>query len=117
MVEQLGFVRLKRLSAMHIIIIPCLMAGHWRKHLNHGTDRCSKLDDDEVWDLNDQFEPLLIYFCLPFCSENPRRGERSDLLAPIQQVLFKPDVQMLCSGQRRDILRLLLLQARGLCPM
>jgi hypothetical protein len=94
-----------------------LMTGRWRRHLNRGTDGCSRLDDSEVWDINLHYEPLLIYFCLPFRSEDPKRQERRDLLARIQRVLFKQELQTFDSSRRRDILRELLRQARKLCPL
>jgi hypothetical protein len=48
-VEQLGFARLKRPSAMHVIVVPRLMTGRWRRHLTRGgTDGYAKLDDVEV---------------------------------------------------------------------
>jgi hypothetical protein len=37
-VEQLGFARLKRPEAMHMIVVPRLMTGRWRRHLTRGTD-------------------------------------------------------------------------------
>jgi hypothetical protein len=57
-VEQLGFIRLKRPNSMHLIIVPRLMTGRWRKHLNHGTDGCSRLEDKEVLDLTHHYEPF-----------------------------------------------------------
>jgi hypothetical protein len=70
-VEQLGFARLKRPESMHIIVVPRLMTGRWRRHLTQGTDGYARLDDKEVWDISSQYEPLLIFFCLPFCSAEP----------------------------------------------
>jgi hypothetical protein len=79
-VEQLGFIRLKRPNSMHLIVILRLMTGRWQKHLGRGTDGSSKLEDEEVWELSQHFEPLLIYLCLPFCSSNPKLEERGCLL-------------------------------------
>jgi hypothetical protein len=41
-VEQLGFARLKRPEAMHMIVVPRLMTGGWRRHLTCGTDGYEK---------------------------------------------------------------------------
>lgn len=71
-VEQLGFAQLKQPSTMHMIAVPHLMTGRWRKHLNQGADGYARLDDVEVWDLSCRYEALLIYFCLPFCSKDPK---------------------------------------------
>jgi hypothetical protein len=116
-VEQLGFARLKRPSAMHMLLVPRLMTGRWQRHLTHGTDGYAKLDDVEVWDLSTCYEPLLIFFCLPFRSADPKRKERRDLLDQIQWVLLKQGLPSLPSSQRRDLLRELLREARALCPM
>jgi hypothetical protein len=75
-VEQLGFARMKRPEAMHIILVPRLMTGRWRRHLTRACDGYIKIDDPAVWDLDSQFEPLLVFFCLPFCSHDPKLSER-----------------------------------------
>jgi hypothetical protein len=117
-VEQLGFARLKRPSAMHMIVVPRLMTGRWRRHLTRGTDGYgAKMDDVEVWDLSSHHEPLLIFFCLPFRSEDPKQKERQDLLARIQRVLLEQEMPAISTSRRRDILRQLLREARALCPM
>jgi hypothetical protein len=116
-VEQLGFCRLKRPNSMHLIVIPRLMTGRWRRHLNRGTDGYSKLDDREVWDLSNHYEPLLIYLCLPFLSSNPKQAARRRLLDRISRTLSERTVLPTSSGRRRDLLRQLLLEARQLCPL
>jgi hypothetical protein len=116
-VEQLGFARLKRPQAMHIIIVPRLMTGHWRRHLTRGTDGYARLDDSEVWDISSQFEPLLIYFCLPFHSEKPKLKERRDLLVQIQRIVLEQRLPAVHSSRRRHLLRKLLGEARDLCPL
>jgi hypothetical protein len=62
-VEQLGFARLKRPEALHIILVPRIMTGRWRRHLTRGTDGYIKIDDPAVWSLSSHFEPLLAFFC------------------------------------------------------
>jgi hypothetical protein len=74
-VEQIGFARLKRPEAFHIILVPRLMTGRWRRHLTRGTDGYIKIDDPAVWNLDSQFEPLLAFFCLPFNTCNPKLKE------------------------------------------
>eukprot|EP00978_Attheya_sp_CCMP212_P005518 scaffold12392_cov31-Attheya_sp.AAC.1 len=46
-VEQLGFARLKRPQSMHIIVVPRLMTGRWRRHMSQGTDFYFKVDWDD----------------------------------------------------------------------
>ncbi len=87
-VEQLGFARLKRPEAMHMIVVPRLMTGRWRRHLTPGTDGYARLDDKEVWDISSQYQPVLIYFCLSFRSENPKFEKRRELLVRMQRVVL-----------------------------
>ena len=37
-VEQLGRACLKRPEAMHLIVVPRVMSGQWRRHLTRGSD-------------------------------------------------------------------------------
>jgi hypothetical protein len=68
-VEQLGQARLKRPESAHLIIVPRLMTGRWLRHLGRGSDGYFKIQDSpDLWDLLAQFEPLLIFVCLPFVS-------------------------------------------------
>jgi hypothetical protein len=116
-VEQLGFARLKRPEAMHIIVVPRIMTGRWRRHLTRGTDGYARLDDKEVWDLSSHFEPLLIYFCLPFRSAEPKFEKRRELLVRIQRIVLEQRVPAVCLSRRRHLLRKLLGEARDLCPL
>jgi hypothetical protein len=116
-VEQLGFARLKRPEAFHIIIVPRLMTGRWRRHLTRGTDGYIKIDDPSVWNLDSQFEPLLVFFCLPYNSYNPKLDERREVVDRLQRLVQKPDVPALPSSTRGGFLRKLLIEARRLCPL
>jgi hypothetical protein len=71
-VEQLGFARLKRPEALHIIIVPRLMTGRWRRHLTRGTNGYIKIDDSSVWNLDSQFEPLLVFFLFAILQLRPQ---------------------------------------------
>jgi hypothetical protein len=116
-VEQLGFIRLKRPNSMHLIIVPRLMTGRWRKHLGRGTDGSSRLEDKTVWDLTHHYEPILIYLCLPFHSSNPKLEERGRLLERFRRTLYEQRVPETSTIRRRDILRQLFREARKLCPL
>jgi hypothetical protein len=116
-VEQLGFARLKRPEAFHIILVPRLMTGRWRRHLTRATDGYIKIDDPALWNLDSHFEPLLAFFCLPHNSYNPKLGERREIVDRLQGLVSKPDVPSIPSGARGNFLRKLLCKARELCPM
>ena len=56
--------RLKHPQGMHLVIIPRLMTGKWRRHLTRGTDVYFKVDWEDVWNLDSQFEPVLCFIAL-----------------------------------------------------
>ena len=116
-VDLLGKARLKRPKAMHIVVIPRLMTGRWRRHLTRGTDVYFKVDWDEEWCLNTHFEPVLIFIALPYESHNPRIEEREKLVAHFQGCLSEARVRALSGVRRRNFLRKFLLGARRLCPL
>jgi hypothetical protein len=103
---------------MHIILVPRLMIGRWRRHLTRACDGYIKIDDPTVWPLDSQFEPLLAFFCLPYHSHDPKLSERRDIVDRLQRLVPKPDMSPLSSRARRNLLRKLLGKARrGLCPV
>ena len=116
-VEQLGRARLVRPEGMHIVVIPRLMMGWWRRHMTRGSDFYFKVDWSDVWGLEDQFEPLLIFVYLPYKSCSPNFGKRNSLLEEFHRNLLSDGVPKESPMRRRNILRKLLLQARALCPM
>jgi hypothetical protein len=79
-VEQLGFACPKRPEAFHIILVPRLMTGRWRRHLTRATDGYIRIDDPTVWSLDSQFESLLAFFCLLYNSYDPKLGERRAIM-------------------------------------
>jgi hypothetical protein len=116
-VEQLGKALMKRPASMHIIVVPRIMTGRWRKHLGRGTDSYFKLDCPLVWDLKTHFEPVLIFVSLPFVTSRPRLTERRKLLDGFQGALPTYGLPPLSPSRGRDLLRKLLLRARELCPL
>jgi hypothetical protein len=102
---------------MHIIIVPRLMTGRWRRHLGRGTDGYFKLDCPALWDLKTHFEPVLIYVCLPYVSSSPKLSERNKLLDKFRGALPSADMPPLSASRGRAILRKFLLGARDICPM
>ena len=113
-VDQLGKARHKRPESLHIIIVPRLMTGRWRRHLTRGTD-IHFLLDNEVWDVSVQFEPLLIFCAVPFRSENPRLARRKQLLEKYGRGLSQMRQIPAVSGGY--LLRKFLGDSRALCPM
>lgn len=116
-VEQLGRARLKRPESMHLILVPRLMTGHWRRLLARGSDFYFRIDWKGVWDLSTHFEPLLVFVCLPYRSCSPKHGERDKLLDELRGKLLGPSMSETCPVRQRSILRKLLFRARALCPV
>jgi hypothetical protein len=116
-VEQLGLARMKRPEAMHIVAVPRVMTGRWRKHLTRGTDFYLKVDWSDVWPLDEMFEPLLIFVCVPYRTDDPKLEERAQLLEDFRGELLRDNVRSIPAVQRRHLLRKFLLRARALCPV
>jgi hypothetical protein len=118
-VEQLGRARVKRPEALHLIVVPWLMTGRWRRHLGRGCDgylfRIKNCPD--TWDITVQFEPLLIFVCLPFVSSNPRLDDREQLLGKLQGSLPGKKMPEISGRKRGRILRKFLESAREICPL
>jgi hypothetical protein len=116
-VEQLGRARQKRPESMHIVVVPRVMTGRWRRHMTRGSDFYFRVDWPEVWPLKGYFEPLLIFVCLPFRSSSPRLPERDALLEEFRRDLLGDGVREVSPGRRRHLLCKLLKRARALCPL
>jgi hypothetical protein len=59
-VEQLGKARLKRPGSMHLVVVPRMMTGRWRRLMIRGTDAYFRLGWKDVWPLGVHMEPSLI---------------------------------------------------------
>ena len=116
-VDLLGKARLKRPNSMHLVVIPRLMTGRWRRHLTRGTDVYFKVDWEEEWDLDTHFEPVLIFIALPYKSHSPKIEERTKLVAHLQRCLSEARLRSFSGVRRRNLLREFLLKARQLCPL
>jgi hypothetical protein len=116
-VEQLGKAQLKRPQAMHLIVVPRLMTGRWRRHLTRGSDFYFRVEWEDVWPIKEHFEPLLIFVCFPYQSASPRSHRKARLLDKFRGSLLQEDVSALSGIHRRHLLRELFQSARQLCPL
>jgi hypothetical protein len=57
-----------------------------------------KIDDPSMWDLNSHFEPLLVLFCLPFNSYDPKLSKKSEIMDRFQRLVQKSDLPPIPSG-------------------
>ena len=51
-----------------------------------------KLDWDGVWPLSEQFEPLLVFVCLPYISERPKHEKRAKLLEDFHRFMLRNEL-------------------------
>jgi hypothetical protein len=117
-VEQLGKARHKRSTSLHLIVAPRLFTGKWRRHMTRESDFYFKIPagDCSLWGAA-QYEPVLIFVCLPFTISRPNFEVRQRLLEDFHRSLLK-DGLWKGSGKRGGvILRQLLIRARALCSL
>jgi hypothetical protein len=78
-VEQLGQARQKQPESMHLVVVPRMMMGGWRRHMTRGSNLYFRVDWPKVGPLKGHIEHLLIFICLPHRSSLPRLQERDSL--------------------------------------
>lgn len=110
--EQLSFARHKRPGALHIVIVPRIMTRRWRKRLIRATDFYTNLDNEELWPMAQQFEPLLMFVALPFVVHRPEFKAREALLARLGRALRGPALSEIHTQRARSGVCELLLEAR-----
>lgn len=91
-IEQLGRAWLKRPGSMHLILVPRVMTGQWRRHL-FGALTYARVDSNNMWPLKDHFEPLLIYVCLSYLSCSLRLTKKGVILEELQGALLGDQMQ------------------------
>jgi hypothetical protein len=116
-VEQLGRARLKRPQSLHIVVVPRLMTGRWRRHLSRGTDFYLKIDWNDLWPLATHHEPVLMFVCLPYESHRPNFRRVNELLDRFRGTMLKDSLSEISSRGRRDFLCQLLVDSRALCSL
>ena len=79
-----------------------------------GTDFYFKIDSPPLWDLEEQFEPVLIFVCLPLLVHSPNFESRKKLLAELERLLLGPRVSEVSQTWFRSRLRKLFGSSREL---
>ena len=115
--EMLDKARLKRPQSMHILLIPRLFTGLWRRLLTRRSDCYIKVDWNDVWDLNTHYEPLLIFICIPFYIDRKFEERRGRLLEEFQRTLQSCRMSKSTGMQQRSILRKFLQRSRKIPSM
>ena len=112
--EQMCVSKHKRPENFHMVVVPRLMTGRWRKHLTRATDFYFKLDAAPLWCIKERFEPVLIFISLPIVTHRPRFAERNELLDKLEGLLLGSRVQEANQPGMRDSVRKLLGKANSL---
>jgi hypothetical protein len=76
------------------------------------TDFNCRLALPSLWDMEAQFEPLLIFVCLPFLPHRPDFDQRESHCKGLRRILQPEDLSEADPEIQGDLLRQLLLQAR-----
>ena len=85
--------------------------------MTRGSDFYCRLDGDDIWDLKIDFEPVLMFVCLPVITHNPKLDLRERLLGKMRRHMLEEGLQSVPEVQRRNILCKLLIQARELLTL
>ena len=116
-VEQFSYAKHKRPMCMHILVLPRLMTGRWRKLLIRRTDLYFPLDNAVLWPVDTQFEPVFVFISLPCILHRPKFEERASLLAQIRGVVFSDRMQKIHTDGVRNHMCKLLGSARKLSSL
>jgi hypothetical protein len=116
-VEQLGKARHKRPSSLHVVAVPRLMTGRWRRHVTRECDCCFKIPAGSTLWGKKQCEPLLIFVCLPFIVHSPDLSRRQRLLEEFRRTMLEEGLWQGSEKRGGSMLRKFLVQARELCSL
>jgi hypothetical protein len=116
-VEQLGKPRHKHPSSLPLVVSPQPMTGRWRRHMTRENDFYFKIPAGacSLWGAA-QYEPVLIFVCLPFVIARPNFVVRQWLLEDLHRSMLKEGMWQ-GTGKRGGLLRKLLIRAQALCPL
>ena len=104
--------RLKRPKSMHLVMIPRIATGQWRRIMTRRNDCYIKIDWEPVWPTHIHFEPLLVFISIPFNVEMPFGNRKDRLLERFQGVLQGCKVSSASDSHKRNLLRQFLASAR-----
>ena len=90
--EELGKSRQMRPGALHIVLLPRLRTGRWRRHLTRNMDVYFKVEESP-WNVKNQFEPLLCFIAFPFVPHKPNLHLRHRLVEDFRNKMCGQDVR------------------------
>jgi len=113
--EQVGEAKHKRPNSLHIVVVPRLMTGRWRRLLSRQTDFHTTIPlGTSCWPMG-EFEPLTLFFCFPLIPFRPWCLRRTPFLESLdRQMCAVPEGG---EKRRRELLCQLLLKTRQLSTL
>ena len=116
-VDLINKARHKRPESMHLVLVPRLMTGRWRRLMARSSDYYFVIDWANCWDLSEHYEPLLCFVFSPFCVSRPLLNRRNQLHSNMARLLSRENLSKVRDDQKWNILRKLLRTAREICPL
>ena len=113
-VEQLGKARHKRPGCFHIVAVPRLMTGRWRRAMGRECNFYFKIPPGSALWPTKMYEPLLVYVCLPFVPHRPWVGSQRAELDSLVGELLQEGVWETAPERCRSLLCKFLSSARTL---
>jgi hypothetical protein len=114
-VDQLGEARHKRPYGTHVVVVPRLMTGRWRKKMSKEADIMIEIPAGTSFWPSSMHEPLILFICLPLCRYQPWSFRGTKYMADLGRELR--EVWKNVPERGRDLLCELLVQTRGFHSM
>jgi len=92
-IDLLNKARHKRPELLHLIVVPRLMTGRWRRALTRTCDTYVQLDWEDAWPLKIQYEPVLCFICMPLNFSSPNLRKRRKLVVKMEDRMSKKGLQ------------------------
>jgi len=104
-VEQVGKARHKRPTNLHVVVVPRLMTGRWRRAMARQSDFYFRIPVGTVLWGREMFEPALIFVSLPFVSHRPWMLEHKEPMDRLVGNLLAEGVWEAGAGHVGSLLR------------
>lgn len=107
--EQIGEARHKRPEGAHVVVVPRLMTGKWRRLLNRQSDFSTVIPIGTSCWPKSMYEPLMLFVCFPHIQHSPWRLKQAPFVDSVEGKLRS--LPAFGERGRRYLLRQLFLRA------
>ena len=105
---------LKQPQSMHLVLIPRIATGRWRRIMTRRNDCYLKIDWFDLWPTHLHFEPLLMFISFPYVLESKFSRRQKRMLEQFQGILQECKLQETSHTQKGYLLRKLFSSATQL---